>query len=66
MNANRTYYFFSNEDALVFTAKVNARREALGHYGRALVRTDLETSEVAFLARETRRLRGELRELLAA
>jgi hypothetical protein len=62
----RKFYFFSNEDALVFAAKVNGRREALGHYGRALVRTDLEDAEVAFLARETKRLRSELSQLLAA
>ena len=63
---SKRYYFFSNEDALVFAAKVNTRREALKHYGRALVRTDLEDAEVAFLSREVRRLRSELTTLLAA
>jgi hypothetical protein len=62
----RSYFFFNNEDALVFTAKVNSRREALRHYGVALVRTDIAEDEVAFLGRSFRKLDTEIKGLLAA
>lgn len=61
----KRYFFLTNEDALVFTSKVNSRREALGHYGRALVRTDINSDETAFLARSVRTLKSQLQELLA-
>lgn len=61
----RKFLFLTHEDALVFTAKVNTRREALGHYGRALVRTDITDEEVAFLARSCRKLSGEIQRLMA-
>jgi hypothetical protein len=59
-------YFFNSEDALLFAAKINPRVSALGHYGRALVRTDISSQEVGFLGREVVRLRAEIRAIARA
>ena len=65
MTKRRSYYFFNDMDALVFAAKVNERASALSHYGRALVRTDLEDEAVEFLSRVCRRLRREIADIKA-
>lgn len=56
-------YFFNNEDALVFVAKVNSRINALNHYRRALVRTDITQNEVHFLSKEVKRLKSEIKRI---
>lgn len=62
----KRYFFLTNEQALIFTNTVNSRSQALAHYGRALVRTDINSGEVEFLSRSVRALKSQLKELLAS
>lgn len=62
----RRYFFLNNEQALVFAAEVNSRRDALRHYEAALKRDSLSGAEREFLDRQVTALKGRISELLAA
>lgn len=61
----KRFYFLTNEDALVFAAKVNGRLAHIRHFEHALATKAPTPDERAFLIRTVARLRAEIAGLRA-
>lgn len=59
----KKYHFFTNDEALIFAAKINIRANSIKAYKEALTRTDIDDKERKWLNKEIERLTKDIQEI---
>ena len=59
----KKYYFFTNDEALIFAAKINTRANSIKAYKEALGCKNIDDNERKWLNKEIERLTKDIQEI---